>query len=609
MKKNNTELLDFLKKRYKSAKKFTIDKYIKQAIRSMNDYDTVDADVDLTTKHDKHRLNINSRYEYTIPLIFTNVESFKATLFDRLPDLIIKGRGKNDENKELTINAAYEYLKDKLDLNDFAFQSAHWFLLTGFCSAQANYEKRGQQVDTGMLDENGEPIMDTVYTYDDPIIELLDPKKAYFSCESKFDPKASKVPYYFFDKIMTPADIKAIYGKEVSPDTSIDETDDIEAEIGGIKEKDMSNDHDRCKVHFYCGDIINGDKVKEYGLEYSQDKVYYVVYTDNEILHITDKEDKMLRCAKWYGHPNTFFGYGLGKLGRQFQIEKSIRRGQQIRIADVAAFPKIAIKDSDIQNNKDLLDPRANTIVQYSETPPQILQPGNLSQSVSVGLEQAEQDAQRAFGMLDLSTASQSSTVKTATGQTMFSEASQRRTEYAKKQFMSYYRECVIMLLKLCQQNWDEEKVVSITDEDGKEQEVTLTAESLADIDFDKDIDIDMETLSVNKDVVRQQYIVLYDKTKGDALIDRKQVIRDMMNKGFEVKDSDKYIKQTELQPGMILVDPQTQQQYQVDENGEVVPAVQESEPAPSSSNFGDSIPTDSAGVSNMLPKTNDLGI
>ena len=82
---------------------------------------------------------------------------------------------------------------------------------------------------------------------------------------------------------------------------------------------------------------------------------------------------------------------------------------------------------------------------------------------------------------------------------------------------MKFYEQC-IGLLKQAQQNWEEDKLITITDEDGKETDITVNKTDLSDIDFDKDIEIDGESGSVNKDLMREQYISLYDKTKDDPI-------------------------------------------------------------------------------------------
>jgi len=173
---------------------------------------------------------------------------------------------------------------------------------------------------------------------------------------------------------------------------------------------------------------------------------------------------------------------------------------------------------------------------------------------------------------MDISTGSQSSsTVDTATGQSIFADAAEKRVRKAKKTLMRWYKSEVILLLKLCQANWQSEKLAEITDDQGETMEVTVSAQDLSDIDFDKDVDIDPERVSINKDVLRAQAIELYNITKDDPLVERKEVVKHVYQNGFNVKDPERFIKDQELVPGQQLIDQQTGQVYIVDESGSVV--------------------------------------
>jgi hypothetical protein len=148
--------------------------------------------------------------------------------------------------------------------------------------------------------------------------------------------------------------------------------------------------------------------------------------------------------------------------------------------------------------------------------------------------------------------------------------------------------------LKLAQKYWSEDKMVSITDDDGNTVEMSVSSTDLQDIDFDKDIRIDPDSLTINKDVLRAQAIELYDRVKDDPLIDRKEVFKDMMKVGFDKKDPDRYMKDMEVEPGTELVDQNTGQKYVVDETGELVS--QEAQEDTAQSDGGD-VPMDQAGV------------
>lgn len=576
------KLLSLLKQRFEQAEKFTKKNFTDDIERSINDYNANEP----TYEEIVSAAGIgayNKRYEFNIPMIFTNVEAMKSSLWDRLPDLIFRGRGANDSNKKKKVEAAYEYLKDKLHLESFAYEASHWFILGGFVSARSGFKSETyeapmyDELGDPILNENGEPEMQTLYSYNDPVLEIFDPLKEKYSPESEFTSDASRVPFQFYTKLMNVEDIKRIYGKDVEPD--------VELKIDGYKTRDDEHsDIKRAKVFFYHGtlpeDVELQKDLEEIRISWQSGGEYYLIYTEKEILYGEQREERYCRLAKWYGNPHSFFGFGFGKIGRNFQKEKSIRRGQQIRLADVAAFPKMSVKNDGVNNIdiKKLQDPREEVVVLYASEAPQYMPLPDVSNAVTVGNDQVDQDAQRAFGMMDISAgAQQTSTVDTATGQTIFAEAAERRVKMAKKIFMNFYRDVVIMLLKLAQRYWDEQKLVTITDEDGNEYEETITAEDLKDVDFDKDIEIDAESATYNKDIMRQQYIAMYDKTKDDPLLNRRVVIQDMVRHGFDQPDPERYLKQSDVPPGTMLMDPNGVQ-YTVNEAGDLVSAQTQNE-------------------------------
>lgn len=595
-KEEKLTLLNLLNSRKERAEKFTSDEFINQVKRDIEAYQAKMPGIsDILGSKTSNRLQqaLNYRYDYVIPMVFTNTEAAKASLFERLPDLIIKSRGKDDDVKAMKINAVYEYLKDKLDLDTFAWNAAHWFILSGFVSATIGYktethkekvyDKDKKEV---MLDENGEEVVQEKYDYDDPIIEVDDPLKTWFAPSSKFDVDANSVDYKIWWDALDSSFIKKEY------DEDIEGNYEDQYSTGNEKEP-LKNDCKKVKSYFYCGKLP--EEVKDEVDNYDENSEFYIIFTPQKILYIQKKPRKSYKLCRWYANPTDFFGYGYGKIGTPFQREKSVRVGQRIRLADIAAYPKYTVKN-DGKNKIDpnqLKDPRDSIVLEYSEEAPGILQPGNLSGVVSEAEKSAESDAQAAFGLLDISSGAQeSSTVKTATGQTIFAEASQRRIKQAKRIFMKFYRSCLIELFKQCQDNWDSEKLVTITDEEGNSQEVSITKNDLQDIDFDKDVVIDAESVSVNKDVVREQMIALYDKVKDDPLIERKIIFKDMLRRGFEITNPDRYIKQSNLPTGTQLIDPSTGEQYTIDEGGELVPASQMAETAPSSPDQNIQTPT-----------------
>lgn len=567
------KLIDLLNLRASLAEKFTKD-FHERVERDLKVYNA-----EQPNSLDKLNIDLsdipNRRYQFTIPLVFTNHESMMASMFDRMPDLMFTKGGIKDEEKAQKVRATYDYLKNKLDLEMVVNDVAWWFILSGFASAHNSYEVISREVpiydETGqpMVDANGEVLTRIEYEYDDPKVEVGELDKESWSPESKFSFDATGVPYYVRKKKLTPAEIKDKYGKTVEADTTLENTDKISDEL--------KSDVDRVDTMFYSGTLPKEVSGQVKG--WTADKIYYMVFTSKEVLYKKSVEEhvgvneQLCRIAKWYGAPNTFFGFGLGKLLAPFQREKSIRRGQMIRYADIAAYPKLLIEEASKIDDSALLDPRENRVVTFKDNKPEYLQPPQISQIVGDTNNLADQDAQQASGLMDISTGSQSSsTVDTATGQSIFAEAAEKRVRKAKKTLMKWYKSEVILLLKLCQANWQSDKLVTITDEEtGEDMEINISPDDLSDIDFDKDIDIDPESVTINKDVLRAQAIELYNMTKDDPIVERKEVVKHVYQNGFNIKDPQRFIKDQGLQPGMVLVNPQTGEQFTIDESGELV--------------------------------------
>lgn len=562
-------LLSLLKSRLELSQKFTKD-FQDQVKKDLTNYEADRPDIVDITSLDMPDASI-IRYFFPVAVIQQYHEGMMASTFQRVPDLIIRARGKLDAEKQLKVKAAYEYLQDKLHLEQFLLDSAWWFYLCGFVSSNSEYKSEYREVpvidEFGeiMLDEAGKPVTRTEYLYDDPIIEVNDPDKIYFSPESKFSVEGDKIPYYLKMVKMTKEEVKRTFNKDVDPDSRVDIED-----IGG--DETTKKDLDRVCVYLYYGDIPESNKGEVMGWDFKSK--YYIAFTEKSTLYKEKISDISCRVGKWKGSPSKFFGHGLGKILADVQREKSIRRGQMVRWGDVASFPKIAVKndggDIDI---KALADPRENVVLLYTQEPPQYLTPPPITDTLIKLDQSADLQAQQASGMLDLSSGTQTTnTVETATGQTIFADAAEKRVNLAKKLVMSFYKSNVIRILKLCQANWNEDKLVSITDEEGKSTQISVGRYDLQDIDFDTDIDIDIDSTTVNKDVLRQQSIAMYDKTKDDPIVDRKKVFSEMMSKGFEVPNPEYYVKESNIAPGMMLTS-EDGQQFTVDESGGVVPA------------------------------------
>lgn len=541
------KLLDVLNNRYSIAKEFTDKNYTKEVKTCLEDYKCEKSKTkEQTGVTDKHL--IAKRYELPIPYIYSTHESMLASLFEKPAELVISDKGKLDEIKAEKVKAAYKYLEDKLDLQEFLNNSGWWLILTGFVSSYQTYEMKidGEEpvmdaYGQPMLDDmTGEPITQPTFEWNDPVAYVDDPFKTFFAPESEFTIKGDKLPYTLREKLVEKDELLRIY-----PDVKEDEIEENEKlEVDGYKGKDES-DLMRAKAIYYCGRLPK--ELDDAPEGWTPDKQYFITFTKSKILNITE-DKKKTTVAKWFGAPNSFFGFGIGKTLRTFQKEMSIRRGQQIRYADLYSFPK-PILDSKTKVDQTALNSlgKANdtTPLIYNGNPPAYLTPPPLPQIMQVMDQTARSDAQFVSGTLDMSKGAQeSNTVKTATGQQLFAQSQDKRIQKLRKALGKYYKYVVVNLLELARDNWDEEKMVAITDDEGNPQEVSISGNDLADIDFDTDIDIQLDTIIVNKDTLAQRSIDMYDKVKDDPLIDRKKVFSKTLKDGYSIKNPENYMLQ-----------------------------------------------------------------
>jgi hypothetical protein len=530
-------LIDLLNSRYKVAKSYT-KKYTDEVKKCMEDY-KCEKDYDGKI-HNKH-VKTEGRYDLVIPYIYSTHESILSSVFEKGAELVISDKGSQDEAKALAIKAIYEYLRDKLDLDTFYWQSAWWYLLTGFVSSQQLYdiEISGQAPVNGqdglpLLDELGQPITTPVYAWNDPKTIVDNPHKTYFAPESQFTIDGKKLPYIIREELVEAEELAKKYEIPVG---EIEANEELE--VGGEYKED-NDDIKRTSCRYYCGKIPAEEGKEIAG--YDEKQEYYITYIQNKVLNVSIS-DKSTTLSRLFASPIDFFGFGFGKTLRSSQKEMSLRRQQQIRYADEYAFPWLTIDASTKVDQRALKDPTKRQPLVYTEKPPQFLVPPTTPQTLTDMDNMARSDAQFISGTLDLSKGAQeSNTVKTATGQTLFSQSQDKRINKIRIELGAYFRQVVINLCKLARDNWDDNKVLQVAGDEGEIIDVTITQEILQSIDFDTDIDIQLDTISVNKDTIAERVIALYDKVKDDPLIDRRKVFAKMLKEGFNIKNPESYI-------------------------------------------------------------------
>lgn len=517
------------------------------------------------------------RYEYTAKTIFDNVEKYRSSFFEKPPEVMYAKKGKLDEEKAEKITSAWEYLKDKTNFKQFMDDAFTYFALCGFTVGHVGYKK---EVET-TVGEDGVEYANIIE--DDPMLEVFDHENEWFMPDSIFSPDAKQVTY-FRKKKLSQSQVFEAFGQKVDVDESI-LTEDINEEKETLK-----SELSKCGIFYYTGtlpkkqlvDYINaqnGEPAEEANSEseiadLSETKdIFYVAFSKNKVLKVDKSPIGEQTCAlgRWYALPKKFFGFGLAKQLEEEQRQESIRTGQLIRYADVFAYPKLAVNLKDAGTDPKSLMDRNNTVIPFIDQKPDYLSPPASNGAINTMMGKNSENIQTNSGLADLSKMQESKTMETATGQTQVADSNEKRIKVAKEKYFEFLKQVIIKMFKYAQAEWQEEKVRYVTDDVGETREVVISPEDFADIDFDTDISVDFESMSINKDVIRQQSIVLYDKVKDDPIVDRKKVFKKMLKDGFGEKNPDMYIKESAIAPGMKFIG-EDDQEYIADESGSVVP-------------------------------------
>lgn len=528
----------------------------------------------------------DQRYQYTAKVIFDNVEKYRSSFFEKPPDVMYTKKGKEDEEKAQKVASAWVYLKEKTNFKQFMDDTFTYFGIGGFTAGHVGYRK---EVETKMGEDGVEY---SQFSYDDPILEAFDYENEWFMPDSVFSPDA-KGTSYFRKKKMTKAEVKKAFDVDSEGDESI-LSEDVTNEKESLKGELL-----RCGVYYYFGTLpkkelveyiasLNSEEAPEPEEADSEDigeskQVIYAVFTKKKILKIDESPIKEPTCAigRWYSLPKKFFGFGLAKLLGEQQRQESIRIGQIIRYADVYAFPKLAINLKDAGTDPKQLMQRNNPVITFRDNVPSYITPPSSNGAIQAMLNQNQSDIQTNSGLADISKMQKSETLQTATGQTQVADSNEKRIKIAKEKYFEFLKQVIIKIFKYAQVEWQETKIQYITDEQGNSTPIEISKEDFADIDFDSDISVDFESMSVNKDVVRQQSIVLYDKVKDDPMVDKAKVFKKMLKDGFSEKNPESFIKQSQIQPGMKFTG-EDGQSYIADESGSIVPQQAMDETLPS---------------------------
>lgn len=514
---------------------------------------------------------LESRFEgldnqMQIPYIFSTIESGLPSIFETIPKLIMSQRGKKDREFTTFTNNVWEYLQGKIKLEEVIEEAGFNFLVTGHGDIKYGWTLETQDVeetqDQPLLNSDGSPVLDKqeqpvtqplitktkVPVKDLPFIKSYDYKHMEFSPESKFvlDDEENLIPYKFYKTSMTPEQIKEKYNKTPKTKTYLD-LKEIDSQLTEDDGKDfVKTDLERTDVWEYYGTLPQTESLDN---NWRSSKVYYSVFIKDAILKKPEELSKKpsLELGN-YGSTTSFWRFGEPKVLRELEQDISLGRS---RIADIRdkQGTKIAIPEGTEVDEAALKRAKDFVVMRFiGSTPPQYITPPPLPETILVALQQSRDDLQMASATLDISRGGDSNTVSTATGQKIFSNATEKRINRKKKKIGNLIKAIAKNLLILCAYNWDAEVFGKITDIDDPTA-LNQYIEQLKQLGEEFDIDIDLESINDNSETEAASAIALYREMKDDPIIKREEVVRYAIIRGFNIKDSDRFIKtQQEIQ-------------------------------------------------------------
>lgn len=499
-------------------------------------YEDIPSSLDLSVDN-MQRTRAMLRKNKRLPsfVVFQSVESAKASLLDKLFNIVVKFRGGTDDDVRGIVENVIRYIEKQGGFEDIQIKLAHQYLLHGFVSAHATISDNPRE------DEDV-----------DPTIKVHEPSKTYFSADTEPNETQLDVPFVISEVLLSPSKIKRLYG--------------VEHEASDATTDSPDKQGNRVKCYVFMGEC-------EYEDEYYQ---IFSVFSDKKVIHVSEIEGQVVRTASLFRRQEKVFGFGLAQLLQTHQAEKSIRRAQQIKAANKLAYSKWLIPKGQTIDKNDLINDDVDAVISYDSDPkmggkPEVAKTPEMNPIVIQENERLDQEIQKIPGLFELSTGNNSTVVKTATGQSIFSESTEKLVKLRRRPLATMYLNLMIDCLKLAQANWTINKTVTVADPDtGEETEATINIERFKAIDLDKDVEIDVESAQFNRDIVKAQQIDMFNTLKDIPGIDIRVLAEQLIKNGYEEKNPARYFRKNGLQEGAKLIDQATGQIYVVDKFGQV---------------------------------------
>lgn len=500
-----------------------------------------------------------------IPYIFSTIESGLPLMFEQVPYLIMKQRGKEDIDFSDFTNSVWEYVQDKVKLEERVEEVGIMFKVSGMGAAKYGWrtetETVEQEREVELKDEEGnvigtEVVIDKVEVpvVDQPFVQPLSYKNVYYSPESKFevDDEENKIPYIICHSVMTPEEIKEKFGKMPS-DTGFMNVADLESEGREYKMDDQAPE--------VQADMRRGDVYEYYGVlpknsvtgDWKSNYVYYMAFTKGEVLKDAERiQKKPVVQIDNFGLPTKFHKFGDPKVLRELEQDISLGRSRLMDLRDKWGT-KIALPQGTEVDERRLKNPADFVILRYAgQQLPSYITPPPPPETLLVALGQSKEDIQLASAQLDISRGGSSSVVETATGQKIFQQATEKRIARQRKKIGRFIRALAKNLLVLCANKWDVETFAKITDLTVEEITQNQYLERLKSLGDEWDIDIEVDSVTNNKEVQASQAIAMYREMKEDPLVNREEILKEVLKVGFSVKNLERFLSKN-VSPEQVL--------------------------------------------------------
>lgn len=562
--KQAEELLELLNARVLLSKRF-----------GKNHSDNVkkwEKDYNIQTIADAKFENLDNQIQ--IPYIFSSTEGGLANIFENFPSIFIKQRGIEDREFTDFANQTWEYLRDKLSLEESTEDAAVYFLNNGQSSTRYGWDLQLTEVDMPALDPTtGEEIIDpltgqpqtqkvSVATKNLPYVCIHTDEEILFSPESRFilDDEKNLIPYIVWVQKLRKEQAEEYYGVSVEDEElesiNVDELDkknDMN-KVTQAEEAIASEDLKRVKAYSYVG-VLPKEKLPEQLQEnYHADNVYYTVFSKKKVYKQPEQITKkpVLNLGN-YGMPTRFFRFGEAKILRELEQDISLGRSRVMDLRDRQGS-KVAIPQGTEFDEASFKRSRDYTFMRYvGNTPPQYINPPPIPDTIISCINMSRDDIQMASAQMDISRASMQNTVATATGQKIFAGETNKRNAKKRKKVARYLRALAKNLLILCGQNWSAEEFSKITDIPVEQIIEQGWVEKLAELGTDYDVEIDIDSMGDTREADAANALALFREMKDRPNINQDELTKFVLKVGFRQKDASRFLM-TNITPEMIMM-------------------------------------------------------